>query len=1229
MTNKIEIDSENFGGGGASTPLASVGYTFSAGTWYLVDIFHKTDNTWEIHVDGTPLSLDTNNADSSFSSYEDIAMFFRDSGVLVDYIAVDDDPSDTTLCSAPTVTENLISTTIQPGSLDNWQDFSWDDNEPTGASATHYILYNNAGSWDLIPDNDLSGNSSGFGISPVDLSGLDIGTYDQIRLKAEFTTSDFSQIPYINDWQVTYNNVAPSVTFDNDFSTWDSGDVTVNYNLIDTESDTLNISQSASTGIEYSTDNSTWFDATDAGGSSEGLTGLSSSASPGENHVFIWDSATDLTTTEDSTVYLRIRPNDGTADADSWATATAFGIDNLAPSSVGVPSFATITTSSIEISKPSTVTENGSGLYQWQVRQNSTTELGLTNASTTSIIDSSLSENTEYTYDVQFEDNQNNTSNYGTSTTKYTLADTTTNLSLATQSTTQIDTSVDTFPNHSAGFSGYYFENTTASTNSGWQAGNNTWSETDLSSNTQYTYTAKYRNGDGTETSTTSDSLYTLIQVPTAISFDDISVNSFTLSATGTLSNLISGLSGLYFANVNASTTSAWIQTNSWTSDSLSENTAYTFQITSRNGDGLANGAVSVGTKYTLADTPTNLTLTAQSTTQLDISVDTFPNHSVGSSGYYFYRLSGEPNSGWIQTNTWTMSNQECSTTYTAYVKYRNGDGVETDPISLQVQTDTCNSSPETSNNLEGDFSFSVNNNTETITNQIISLKLLATPGTKKMNISNTPNFSSSNSTGKISFQSPYKFNLCQGQKQCQNGNYTIYIKFYDANDRASEIISSSVVLALDHTPPKQPTTTYPTNNSIIKDNQPTLKGATEPKAKIILELNSKYYYSTTADASGNWQYSFIKPLKSGNYTLKITAQDQANNLSKPITLNFIIQTQKASYKQDSQLEKQSQEKDQEQKDQEKTSESEFEIYQEEETEIDKEPEPELEQEPEPEPEPTPEESTVSPADLQSGILIFKSPYGNINLMPNIQDQILKLAPGQTFKAFLRPEKPVKTVKVMIIFEKSREKTTSLNPSFLSNIFSPTLVYAKTWQVAEFILTDEDQDGIFTGEIKLPETTGEYTARATLYYEDGTIEDLETQILIDPKGYIYTLKDNLEARLPKAIISLYYFNSTTNQFELWQGQTYDQQNPQTTDKTGEYEFLVPAGRYYFKITVPNYQEYQSKEFTAQEGEIISQNIELKPNPRFNWKVLTIAFVVLFIFVIGILIGVKRTRFKGL
>ncbi|MCK4454199.1 DUF2341 domain-containing protein, partial [Candidatus Parcubacteria bacterium] len=125
-------------------------------------------------------------------------------------------------------------------------------------------------------------------------------------------------------------NTAPSATFDNDFSTWQSGDITVNYNLIDAESDTCNISQTASSGIEYSTDNATWFDATEGTGG-DGMTGLTSSASPGTDHSFVWASATDLADIEDSTVWLRIRPNDGTVDADAWVSSNSFGVDNIAP----------------------------------------------------------------------------------------------------------------------------------------------------------------------------------------------------------------------------------------------------------------------------------------------------------------------------------------------------------------------------------------------------------------------------------------------------------------------------------------------------------------------------------------------------------------------------------------------------------------------------------------------------------------------------------------------------------------------------------------------------------------------------------------------------------------------------------------------------------------------------------------------------------------------------------
>jgi hypothetical protein len=188
-----------------------------------------------------------------------------------------------------------------------------------------------------------------------------------------------------------------------------------------------------------------------------------------------------------------------TAGQSAWVAMGGnpdFSVDLIAPSAVGTPTFGTITSSSIVINKPAVVTETGSGLYQWQARKNSVTELGLNAVGTTSITNSSLSENTQYTYDVQFNDIVLNTSSYGTSATKYTLADTPTGLSY-TSNKDSVTLTVDSFPNDTSGSSGYYFSRTGA--NSDWIAVN-TWQNTGLSCGNAYTYSVIYRNGDGVET---------------------------------------------------------------------------------------------------------------------------------------------------------------------------------------------------------------------------------------------------------------------------------------------------------------------------------------------------------------------------------------------------------------------------------------------------------------------------------------------------------------------------------------------------------------------------------------------------------------------------------------------------------------------------------------------------------------------------------------------------------
>ncbi len=765
-----------------------------------------------------------------------------------------------------------------------------------------------------------------------------------------FLHSDGFQLVQLDNIEVTYSvNTAPSATFDNDFSTWESGDVMVNYNLIDDESDTLNISQTVSSGIEYSTDGSTWYDTTDAGGASEGLTGLNSTSTPGTDHIFIWDSTADLPNIEDSTVYLRIRPNDGIVSADSWVTSTAFGIDNVAPSSVGAPSFGTITTSSIEIIKPSTVTENGSGLYQWQVRRNGTTELGFNEISITSIIDSSLAENTQYTYDVQFKDNVSNISNYGTS-----------------------------------------------------------------------------------------------------------------------------------------------------------------------------------ATRYTLVDTPSNLVASSVSTNSITLSVDSFPNDDSGSSGYYFENTTTGSNSGWIQTNSWQDTGLSCGTSYTYIVKYRNGDGVETNTISLVQSTNNCSGGrmpsvwynpptppAPTAENPQGGFRIIINDGDKITNSRFVTLKLFAGSDTERMEISNNPDFTGIDSTGQIPYQPSYSWDICEGQEECPNGIYTIYAKFFTPWSKSSEVVSDSIILDVTSKKEKK--------EEII------------PKPKEISEVSSR-------------ERPIIKPKLTGEFSVpEVSTSSVSSTLKEP-------------------------------------------------------------------------SNPSTSGEIKANILTFTSTQGNIVIKSNTSQKFFKLVTGLKLKIVIKPLRPAQEVKVTIIFNKPRESSSINNDKFASPFITP-VVHAQTRQVAEYTLTDKDGDGVFEGEIKMPEVAGEYTIKTTLYYKDGTIEDVETETVIDPKGYIYQSVNGKQLRIPNAKISLYVFNSKTNKFELWEAQKYDQENPQVTDKTGEYYFLVPEGKYYLTVTASGYQDYQSEEFEIKEGDIITSKIKLTPIKKFNWQWL----IFLAILIAGIIIAIFIKR----
>lgn len=111
----------------------------------------------------------------------------------------------------------LISQEISPTNLVQWDELVFADSEPAETDLKYQIYYATNTSWLLIPDSDLAGNSQGFDLSPVDLSGLEINQYFFLKVRGNFSTNTTTTSPTLYDWQVSWitdlPTPIPNVTF--------------------------------------------------------------------------------------------------------------------------------------------------------------------------------------------------------------------------------------------------------------------------------------------------------------------------------------------------------------------------------------------------------------------------------------------------------------------------------------------------------------------------------------------------------------------------------------------------------------------------------------------------------------------------------------------------------------------------------------------------------------------------------------------------------------------------------------------------------------------------------------------------------------------------------------------------------------------------------------------------------------------------------------------------------
>ncbi|MBU1246799.1 prepilin-type N-terminal cleavage/methylation domain-containing protein [Patescibacteria group bacterium] len=107
------------------------------------------------------------------------------------------------------------SVSVSHPKLYEWQEFQWNHATSSETVIIYQVLYNTGSDWAPIPSADLPNNETGFSISPINLSSLDIATYNEIRLLTTLTTTDASSTPEVYDWSVSYlaSPVLPNFDF--------------------------------------------------------------------------------------------------------------------------------------------------------------------------------------------------------------------------------------------------------------------------------------------------------------------------------------------------------------------------------------------------------------------------------------------------------------------------------------------------------------------------------------------------------------------------------------------------------------------------------------------------------------------------------------------------------------------------------------------------------------------------------------------------------------------------------------------------------------------------------------------------------------------------------------------------------------------------------------------------------------------------------------------------------
>jgi hypothetical protein len=251
-----------------------------------------------------------------------------------------------------------------------------------------------------------------------------------------------------------------------------------------------------------------------------------------------------------------------------------------------------------------------------------------------------------------------------------------------------------------------------------------------------------------------------------------------------------------------------------------------------------------------------------------------------------------------------------------------------------------------------------------------------------------------------------------------------------------------------------------------------------------------------------------------------------------------------------------------------------------------------------------------------------------LNEQGHPQQQLTALV-NQPIQLIVKPDQPAKAIRGYFVFKQNNAKPVSkINASnFTASLLQQEIDVNQTQKPAElkqalvistFNFADSDKDGIWTADITAPTVDGNYNILTVIDYQDQRLQPKELNLVtvIDPEGYVYTTIDRGELRIDNAKVSLYWLNPVANNYQLWQAKDFQQVNPQATDATGKYSFLVPEGTYYIEVQANGYAKYRSANFDVKADNGVHFNLELKEQNEWlqliDWKTVILIVVLLFL-----------------